>query len=241
MQLLFLTPAVALLGTLAACSSAPARLDRAGPLPPTAQRVGLEEATHRVRAQIMSTSPDMSVSAEFPLVELTTDEIWDRLGAQLFQVDEGVRGGESFLVCGERALPLCSGFGGHGIQSACVTDLDGDQIPELTYTYSWGSGIHRSLVGVCRVDGDRLLQEELPLAFVGDLFVRKESDSWVSVEIGRYGWAFGSWEPDAPLGELVGSPGPEFLTPRIRLAPLSEEHTQSIWRLGSAGSLDDGC
>ena len=191
-----------------------------------------------VRAQIFEDKPTMNRSIETPLIELTTDEVSRRLGVQVFQVTEGVRACASYLVFGGRAHLLCGGIGGHGIQSMCVTDLDSDGAPELTYTYSWGSGIHRSLVGVVCIDDGRLLREEAPLAFVGDLFVRKESDSRVLVEIGTYGWEFSSWTPEAQLGAIEVERDGSRLLPRIELVPLSEEHTRAIWKRQPEGSKD---
>jgi hypothetical protein len=34
----------------------------------------------------------------------------------------------------------------------CVCDLDGNGVPELAYTYSWGSGLHRSILGILAFD-----------------------------------------------------------------------------------------
>jgi hypothetical protein len=218
--------AVALAGLLVACCRLPPEEEPSGS--PRAGRVGLEEATALVRARIFEDKPTMNESMEAPLMELTTDQMWRRLGVQLYKVTDGVAECTSYLIWGRRAHLLCGGFGGHGIQSACVTDLDGDGVPELTYTYSSGSLIHSSLVGVCRVDGDRLLNEAATLAFMGDLFVRKETDSRVIVEIGRYGWEFSSWTPEAQLGVIELKREGAQLVPRIELAPLSEEHAELI-------------
>jgi hypothetical protein len=219
--------AAALVAALAACGHTPA--GEGPPAAPGGQRVGLDEATALVRAEIFERKPTMNESMEAPLRELTTDEIWRRLGVQLYQVTEGVRACATYLVLDGRAHLLCGGFGGNGIQSACVTDLDGDGAPELTYTWSWGSGIHRSQLGVCRVTGDGLLQEVAPLAYVGDLFVRKESDERVVVEIGDYGWELGAWTPEARLGVVEVEPDGRLLHPRIELAALSEEHAEALW------------
>lgn len=220
--------AVALIGFVVACRHGP--LEKEPATTPQAERVGLEEATAMVRAQIFEETPTMNRSVETPLVELTTDEVSRRLGVQVFQVTEGVRACASYLVFGGRAHWLCGGIGGHGVQSMCVTDLDGDGTPELTYTHSWGSGIHRSLVGVACIEDDQLIREEAPLAFVGDLFVRKESDSRVIVEIGRYGWEFSTWTPEAQLGVVEVERNGSWLRPRIELVPLSEDHTRALWK-----------
>lgn len=193
---------------------------------PEGVRVTLDEATALVRARIFEDRPGLNESVETRLSEHTTDELWERLGAQLFVVEGGELRCESYLVREHRVHPLCNGYGGHGVQSACVTDLDADGEPELSYTYSWGSGIHRSLVGVCGFEGDAFWNEEADVAYVGDLFVRKESDTRVLVEIGDYGWTFGEWSPVAAFGELVLTGG----APRVDLAELAPEHARAVWR-----------
>ncbi len=74
-----------------------------------------------------------------------------------------------------------------------------------------------------------MLNEEASLAYAGDLFVRKESEEELVVEIGRYEWEFSSWIPEARLGVLVLEPEGVRI-PRVELAPLLEEHAKLIWK-----------
>ncbi len=198
-------------------------------------RVDLDSAQRLVRAFVFEECPDMNPLVEVPLDELTTEEMWERLEVQLFSVTDGVRAGNSYLVHEGRVLALCGGLGGHGIQSACVTDFDADGVPELTYTWSWGSGIHRTHVGICRLDGSALIQEEVPVVYRGDLFVRQISSSRVAVEIGDYDWEFGKWHPVAALGELTVAPDGGLLRPEISLVELAPEHRRALWRPSDEG------
>ena len=50
----------------------------------------------------------------------------------------------SFLLYEDKVYPLGVWFGGFGVTSMALADLNGDQKPELYFTYSWGSGLHRS-------------------------------------------------------------------------------------------------
>jgi hypothetical protein len=81
------------------------------------------------------------------LKEITTSEIAGKLRAQVFKIvgySSSTTEPESYLVKNGKAYPLSIGFGGYGLMSTCVADLDGDRVPELAYTYSWGSGMHRT-------------------------------------------------------------------------------------------------
>jgi hypothetical protein len=115
-------------------------------------------AERLVRAQIFRENPEMNPAAEFPLIEITPPDAWDFLGLQLFQVSSNatVQACETFAVRQGEVVRLGTGFGGRGVQSMLVTDLDGDHSPDLAFVYSWGSGRHRSQAGALSVAGGRL-------------------------------------------------------------------------------------
>jgi len=72
---------------------------------------------------------------------ITPDDIRGS-GYQIFKYDASCA---SFLLYEGAVYPLGEWFGGCGVTSMALADLNGDQAPELYYTYSWGSGLHRSL------------------------------------------------------------------------------------------------
>ena len=126
----------------------------------------------------------MNPAAEFPLKELTTAEIWDRLHAQVFVVINGVYVDQCYIIHDGTISPLGESFGGSGVMSMCVSDLAGDGRPRLVFSYSWGSGIHRSLVGVWTgaaswVDAKEALRDY-------DVAVEKIDDSHVRVVYGNF-------------------------------------------------------
>jgi hypothetical protein len=51
---------------------------------------------------------------------------------------------EACLLFDGAVYPLGTGFGGFGVTSFLTGDLNEDGLMELYFTYSWGSGIHRS-------------------------------------------------------------------------------------------------
>lgn len=53
----------------------------------------------------------------------------------------------SFLLFEGEVYPLGERIGGYGVTSMALADLDSDGESELYVTYSWGSGLHRSLIG----------------------------------------------------------------------------------------------
>src|ERR1700722_8091475 len=75
-------------------------------------RLSLSEATIAVRAEIFRSIPKMNPSADFPLKELTTADVWDRLHAQVFAVTDGVQEDQAFIIRDRRVYPLGKGFGG---------------------------------------------------------------------------------------------------------------------------------
>jgi hypothetical protein len=111
-------------------------------------RISLAEAEQSVRAKVFSEKPDMAAGSDFSLKELTTDVIWKELGVQVFQITSGSQSFETFVISDGEVARIGRGFGGNGVTSMCVADLNKDGKPDLVYSFSWGSGIHRSEVGV---------------------------------------------------------------------------------------------
>ena len=195
----------------------------------TEERIELEQATKLVSDLIASRRGSSGADTDVSLEELGTEEMWEVLGVQLYKVISGLDLWNSFVVHDGRAHFLATGFGGHGIQSACVSDLDGDGEAELTYTYSFGSGVHRSHVAVFRFAVDGPVQEEVPMAFVGDLFVRGTARGGVAVEIGQYTFRGLGFEVEAPMGEVRVDPSGGMLRPHIDLSDLAESYREFVW------------
>lgn len=74
---------------------------------------------------------------------ITPDYIRENSDYLIFKYDTSCA---SFLMYEGKVYPLGEWFGGFGVTSMSIADLDGDQKPELYFTYSWGSGLHRSHV-----------------------------------------------------------------------------------------------
>jgi hypothetical protein len=75
---------------------------------------------------------------------ITPDYIKDHSDFLIFKFDQSCA---SFLENGGKAYPLGEFLGGTGADSFALADLTGDGVYELYFTFSWGSGMHRSQVG----------------------------------------------------------------------------------------------
>lgn len=72
---------------------------------------------------------------------ITPNDIRQRSDYLIFKYDSSTA---SFLLYDGHVYPLGVWFGGYGLTSMALSDVNGDQKPELYFTYSFGSGIHRS-------------------------------------------------------------------------------------------------
>jgi hypothetical protein len=119
------------------------------------------------------------------LKDITPPDVWKRLGAQVFKqpgVTASIQEADAYLIRKGTVFPLSIGFGGSGLTSMCVCDLNRDGKLKLAYTYSWGSGITRSHLAV-------LYLEPFPQKFEsdfqyrGDLLLKNKNDDLVNVYI----------------------------------------------------------
>jgi hypothetical protein len=130
-----------------ASSSSPESSTSSGPVP-KAKRLELGDAEKLVRKFIFDRNPKMNPNATFPLIEMTTDDIWKRLGVQVFKVKGDVLNSESYVVKEGNVYYIGQGFGGFGVSSLGVADVDKSGQAMLVYVFSWGSGIHRAQIAV---------------------------------------------------------------------------------------------
>lgn len=148
------------------------------------ERLNIDEATHLVREDIFRRKPGMNPSMQFPLNELTSAEIWDRLHAQVFVVSEGILVCQAFIIHNKKVESLCGGFGGFGLMSMCVVDPSGKGRPLLLFSHSFGSGIHRSMVGAWAA-GTKISVTKIAVRDC-DLFLAKIDDRQVQVTCGVF-------------------------------------------------------
>jgi hypothetical protein len=175
-------------------------------------RLTVEHAGELVQAWYDKTQPGRNPGEKNPLRELTTDEIWSRMGVQVFKVTEGVHMFDSFLIRDGRVEPMGIAFGGYGVDALAVTDLDGNGQPELLFTYSWGSGLHRAHLAVYSpaLPKNGMLAADLAL-MNGDLSLAKQDDRRVAV----LGGLFNQKPVQIGYAQLGGENGQPALTLRL--------------------------
>lgn len=76
--------------------------------------------------------------------DITPEYVFNETGCQIFKNGSTC---ESYLLYEGNLYGLGIGFGGFGIVDIETCDFDDNDIKDLIYTYSWGSGIHRSCFG----------------------------------------------------------------------------------------------
>jgi len=72
---------------------------------------------------------------------VTPKRIEDNSDYQVFKNDTSCA---SFLLYEDTVYPMGGWFGGNGVVNMALGDMNRDGMDELYFTYSWGSGIHRS-------------------------------------------------------------------------------------------------
>lgn len=100
-----------------------------------------------------------------------------------------------FVVHAGKLTPFAETLGGSGLMSAVVSGK------KLYYTYSWGSGIHRSHLGQLFVTGGKLTFVESGALVDKDCFVKQDGPT-LRLEKGDF-HTFNTWKPGQKLGDIT--------------------------------------
>ena len=95
-------------------------------------------------------NPDMNPSIDFTVKELTTDETWEKSGIQVFELEGDFPLAEMAVAIEDsNVYHLGASYWDQVIESGSmvVADLDKDNINELYYPLTFGSGILRTIIG----------------------------------------------------------------------------------------------
>lgn len=109
--------------------------------------------------------------------DITPENVKKEIGCQIFKVNDTC---ESYVIHKGEFFPIGLGFGGYGVVTLTTCDFDEDGQKDLIYTFSWGSGLHRSHIGIFNFSE----KKETWLEFVQlneDIVLEKLSDNSFNV------------------------------------------------------------
>ncbi len=161
-----------------------------------ASNVALEA---QVREFVRKDNPDFRQSTPVVLEEYPVAGLAEQNGARLYLArllgNDGQQFNELlFLYYNKAMTALGSTLGGHGLMSAVLFER------RLHYTFSWGSGLHRSHLGrISFSRGNATAVQSEGIANV-DLFLRLEGESLI-VEAGQF-VGFNSWRNGKSRGNV---------------------------------------
>ena len=140
--------------------------------------------TQLVRDFAFSSIPQLNPATEFEIRWVPIKGLWQALEVQVFKVRcfvdrQQFNEFDCVIHQGKLTVLGCS-IGGYGLMSGVV------QSSSLYYTYSWGSGIHRSHIGRLEVVNDELKFWESAGFADRDLFVSPTSSGGIQVLSGKY-------------------------------------------------------
>ena len=154
-------------------------------------RISPDSVSSLIRSYSLSTIPNLNPDFQLTVTEYDVKDLYDSLGVQVFYADFLSQDGTWFRSGGylyrNGTVTLFSdSFGGWGLMSGVVVKRT------FYYTYSWGSGIHRSHVGCIFLNGDSLVFLDTGGFMNVDLFVSNCASDSICVYTGAYK-SFNSW------------------------------------------------
>lgn len=166
----------------------------------------LSPASARAHLHGVYTAANRNPGDDFNVMERTTDDAWKRLGIQVFRVTGPEHlAAETLVVRNGKADLIGRSFGGDGVTSIAVGEA-GKKKSVLVYAFNWGSGVHRSQIGV--YDPTTATQTLLPVSNFSfqDFQVKNDADG-VAVFAGK-----------RRIGAVAIDEANGVLTPSLRLA-----------------------
>lgn len=223
------------LGVIAVCIATALLICPATCQSKVANRISTGQAERLVQAWV-KTHRDKCYWHDHPkLKEVTTRDVWERLHAQVFKQSDytqSISEVEAYLIKDGNAYPMSVGFGGWGLTEMCVSDIDNDSNDELVYTYSWGSGMHRSHIEAYHFGGQSPIRIIANFTVAeADIGLKKQGEHNVDLYITDVS---GVTTTNQRLGELILKQKDKHEWLDIKLdAMLPNEWKPRIWRIGA--------
>ena len=180
-----------------------------------------------VREYAFRVNPMLNPSVQFKIEEFPIEDLWDTLHMQIFSVrymsgpdSESWFSEDLLIYLDDELVPFASAFGGFGLTSAVMSGED------LYFSYSWGSGMHRSHLGRISVTsrGIEILDSGGFIDF--ELFVDKD-DAGLIVFDGGFE-EFNSWTNPIEVGRVRSTSSSIKLTDSLG-EELEPDFTGSDW------------
>jgi len=152
------------------------------------------------RMHLFAVQPKFNPAVTFVFEELTIAGLWDALEVQIFLVKylvrESAMTGDPFICWHGKIFPFVERTGSTSILSGVVA---GDA---LYYSYSWGSGMDRSLVGRLKMKDGQPAWQDSEARLFAKMFVDKSSDGRIRVVGGsrQTFLGFNRWDDTSTLG-----------------------------------------
>ena len=129
--------------------------------------------------------PDLAPDFEPVVQEMSMQgEVLKKLSARVFHITEGLFENETFLInANGKVIQMGTAVGGQGLSSMALSDLDQDGRSELYFTYSFGSGVHQSHLGVYApaYDPDKIYEADT--YYLGDLMLYSDQENQVGARV----------------------------------------------------------
>ncbi len=142
-----------------------------------------DEAEEMIESYLREKGLDLGIEPILPVEELHVDQLWRALQAQVFKVLDWKFINESFLIWGSNVIQLGTAQGGQGLTSLVVADIDQNGQAELFYTYSFGSDVQQSRIGMFSTAYQEEFIVEADIGYYGHLGVYSEDGSHVGVRV----------------------------------------------------------
>lgn len=157
------------------------------------------EILRLVRNFAFSTIPKLNPKSEFDIQVIPVGGLWDALQVQIVKVrllSDGAQFNEFAAVLRQgKVATLGISIGGHGLMSGLV------QNGSLYFTYSWGSGVHRSQVGRLGLANDELRFWDSAGFPNVDLFLSRKADGALGLVTGTFE-GFNHWSGAHEFGHI---------------------------------------
>lgn len=144
-------------------------------------KISTDEAKELIKLWIFNDyNPNMNPSLTFSIEEITSDEIWDKMHAQVFTVLTNVPGlsNRGLYIKNKTVFDLGRNnlFGARKLNNLVVSDLDEDNIYELCFPLIHGSGVIRTNI-VCYINelDDSYIIADTEFLFKTNLKLEKEN------------------------------------------------------------------